>query len=277
MTREYKLNSNINSLNLYMKNIGEISLLSQEDEYDLAIKAKNGDNDAKNKLIEANLRLVVSIAKKYNANSTQSLLDLIQEGNIGLSKAVDYYEPGKGYKFSTYATYWIRQSISQSINDNSRTIRIPTHIINLINKINNIKKDGSLTDEQVAKAAGIEMETYNNLANLLNSPLSLDYSIDDDNDTDLADLIEDKSVCDPALKSRKTAEKELLLSVLNTLEPTEKEVLIRRYGLDDGRAKSLEEVGKMININKEKVRQLETRALRKLRSPLREPMLRELM
>ena len=277
IAQEFKPNVNTTTLNLYMKSIGSIPLLTPEEENELTLKMVAGDQEAKNRIIESNLRLVVAIAKKYTANTTQSLLDLIQEGNLGLEKATHTFDPSKGFKFATYATYWIKQAISQSINDYSRTIRIPTHMINTINKINKLKTDDSLTDEEIANQVGVDIQTYNNLNNLTVSPLSLDYTINEDNDTDLTDILPDNHENSPEEIMKVITNKEILLDVLGTLEDVEKDILIKRYGLDDGRAKSLEEIGSIVKMNKEKVRQLEYRALRKLRSPLRAPILQELL
>lgn len=280
---KFSLSANASTLNMYMKSIGNIPLLTQQEERELFIKIKNGDEAAKTKMIESNLRLVVHIAKGYTTNATQSLLDLIQEGNIGLIRAIDKYDINVGTKFSTYATYWIRQAISQSVNDQSRTIRLPNNAINMISHMN--KKIAEIEDQtgqlpsedELATALDVDVETIRNLNNM-NQPLfSLEFEVSDDKETSMADLIPDIYNPTPEEVAAMNQRRDGIMSILSTLDDREKFILNRRYGIENGNPQTLEEIGKSINLTKERVRQLEIKALRKLRSPLRQKALRELI
>lgn len=273
--------SNLNSLNIYMKTLNHIPLLSPDEEKDLFIKIKNGDQAARDKMIESNLRLVVHVAKNYTTNATQDLMDLIQEGNFGLIKAIDKYDINQGTKFSTYATYWIKQAIGQAINDNSRTIRLPNNAINTISRINKkieeIERIESRipSNEELSEKLDINVETILNLNNI-NQPLcSLEFDVNDNKETVVSDLIADEGIPTPEEALSAVVQTDGIIKLLRTLDEREQFIITKRYGIGDGIPQSLDEIGQTINLTKERVRQLEIVALRKLRSPLRQMALRE--
>ena len=282
-TSEYveNLSSNLNSLNIYMKTLNHIPLLSPDEEKDLFIKIKNGDQTARDKMIESNLRLVVHVAKNYTTNATQDLMDLIQEGNFGLIKAIDKYDINQGTKFSTYATYWIKQAIGQAINDNSRTIRLPNNAINTISRINKKIEEIERTEsripsnEELSEKLDINVETILNLNNI-NQPLcSLEFDVNDNKETVVSDLIADEGIPTPEEALSAVVQTDGIIKLLRTLDEREQFIITKRYGIGDGIPQSLDEIGQTINLTKERVRQLEIVALRKLRSPLRQMALRE--
>ena len=262
------------SIKMYLREIGQIPLLSQAEEVAVAQRIEQGDESAVTKLTESNLRLVVSIAKKYT-NRGLKLLDLIQEGNIGLMKAVEKFEWRKGYKFSTYATWWIRQSITRAIADNGRTIRIPVHMIETINKIKRatrmyLQETGKEpTPEILARNLDMEVSRVKYILEMNQDPISLETTVGSEEDTELADFIEDVKVENPYEETQKAIIKQQLDGVLNTLSTREERVMRYRYGLDDGTPKTLEEVGKIFKVTRERIRQIEVKALRKLRHPCR--------
>ena len=273
--------SNLNSLNIYMKTLNHIPLLSPDEEKDLFIKIKNGDQAARDKMIESNLRLVVHVAKNYTTNATQDLMDLIQEGNFGLIKAIDKYDINQGTKFSTYATYWIKQAIGQAINDNSRTIRLPNNAINTISRINKKIEEIERTEsripsnEELSEKLDINVETILNLNNI-NQPLcSLEFDVNDNKETVVSDLIADEGIPTPEEALSAVVQTDGIIKLLRTLDEREQFIIAKRYGIGDGIPQSLDEIGQTINLTKERVRQLEIVALRKLRSPLRQMALRE--
>ena len=262
------------SIKMYLREIGQIPLLTQAEEVEVAKRIEQGDESAVTKLTESNLRLVVSIAKKYT-NRGLKLLDLIQEGNIGLMKAVEKFEWRKGYKFSTYATWWIRQSITRAIADNGRTIRIPVHMIETINKIRRatrlyLQETGrEPTPEILARTLDMEVSRVKYILEMNQDPISLETTVGSEEDTELADFIEDIKVENPYEETQKAIIKQQLDGVLNTLSTREERVMRYRYGLDDGTPKTLEEVGKIFKVTRERIRQIEVKALRKLRHPCR--------
>lgn len=268
------------AVRMYLKEIGKVPLLSGEQERELAIRMEQGDEDAKKKLCESNLRLVVSIAKRY-LNRGLSFLDLIQEGNLGLIKAVDKFDYTKGYKFSTYATWWIRQAITRSIADQARTIRIPVHMVETINKLIRISRQllqelgREPTSEEIAKEMGITVEKVREIKKISQDPVSLETPIGEEEDSHLGDFIPDDDVPAPVEAAAYSMLKEQLMEVLDTLSEREKKVLMLRFGLEDGRPRTLEEVGKEFNVTRERIRQIEAKALRKLRHPSRSKKLRD--
>lgn len=265
---------------MYLKEIGKVPLLTAEEECELAIRMQNGDEEAKNKLCESNLRLVVSIAKRY-LNRGLTFLDLIQEGNLGLIKAVDKFDYTKGFKFSTYATWWIRQAITRSIADQARTIRIPVHMVETINKLIRIQRQllqelgREPTAEEIAKEMGITVEKVREIKKISQDPVSLETPIGEEEDSHLGDFIPDDDVPAPVDAAAYSMLKEQLMEVLDTLSEREKKVLMLRFGLEDGRPRTLEEVGKEFNVTRERIRQIEAKALRKLRHPSRSKKLRD--
>lgn len=265
---------------MYLKEIGKVSLLTAEEERELAIRMQNGDEEAKNKLCESNLRLVVSIAKRY-LNRGLTFLDLIQEGNLGLIKAVDKFDYTKGFKFSTYATWWIRQAITRSIADQARTIRIPVHMVETINKLIRIQRQllqeygREPTAEEIAKEMGITVEKVREIKKISQDPVSLETPIGEEEDSHLGDFIPDDDVQAPVDAAAYTMLKEQLMEVLDTLSEREKKVLMLRFGLEDGIPRTLEEVGKEFNVTRERIRQIEAKALRKLRHPSRSKKLKD--
>lgn len=265
---------------MYLKDIGEVPLLSADDEIELARRIQEGDEEAKKKLSEANLRLVVSIAKRYVGRG-MLFLDLIQEGNIGLMKAVEKFDYQKGFKFSTYATWWIRQAITRAIADQARTIRIPVHMVETINKLTRVSRillqtlGREPTPAEIAKEMGISEDRVREIQKIAQDPVSLETPIGEEEDSHLGDFIEDDRAVTPSDSVSTTMLKETLLSVLNTLTPREEKVLRLRYGVDDGRPRTLEEVGKEFNVTRERIRQIEAKALRKLRHPSRSKKLKD--
>ena len=274
---------NINDpVRMYLKEIGRISLLSPEEELKLSIQIANGDEDAKQQLAESNLRLVVSIAKRYVGRGLL-FLDLIQEGNIGLRKAVDKFDYDKGYKFSTYATWWIRQAITRALADQARTIRVPVHMVETINKMARIQRQMTLelnrepSEEEIAKKMGISVEKVREVIKISQEPVSLETPIGEEDDSHLSDFIKDKSSMSPEEYATNEILKEEIKNVLMTLQEREQEVLELRFGLVDGTCHTLEEVGKRFNVTRERIRQIEAKALRKLRHPSRAKKLKDFM
>jgi RNA polymerase primary sigma factor len=267
---------------MYLKEIGKVPLLSADEEIELAKKMELGDEDAKKRLAEANLRLVVSIAKRYVGRG-MLFLDLIQEGNLGLIKAVEKFDYRKGYKFSTYATWWIRQAITRAIADQARTIRIPVHMVETINKLIRVSRQllqdlgREPTPEEIAKEMNMSEERVREILKISQEPVSLETPIGEEEDSHLGDFIQDDNVPVPADAAAFTLLKEQLTEVLDTLTDREQKVLRLRFGLDDGRARTLEEVGKEFNVTRERIRQIEAKALRKLRHPSRSRKLKDFL
>lgn len=265
---------------MYLKDIGKVPLLSGDEEIELARRMQEGDEAARQRLSEANLRLVVSIAKRYVGRG-MLFLDLIQEGNLGLMKAVEKFDYQKGFKFSTYATWWIRQSITRAIADQARTIRIPVHMVETINKLTRVSRallqtlGREPTPEEIAKEMGISVERVREIQRIAQDPVSLETPIGEEEDSHLGDFIEDEKSITPSDSVSTTMLKETLLSVLDTLTPREEKVLRLRYGVDDGRPRTLEEVGREFNVTRERIRQIEAKALRKLRHPSRSKHLKD--
>ena len=265
---------------MYLKEIGKVPLLSPDEEIELAKKIELGDEEAKKKLAESNLRLVVSIAKRYAGRGMQ-LLDLIQEGNLGLIKAVEKFDYRKGYKFSTYATWWIRQAITRAIADQARTIRIPVHMVETINRLVRtqrqlVQKLGrEATPEELAKELDMPVERVREIMKISQDPVSLETPIGEEEDSHLGDFIQDNNVEVPADAATYTLLHEQLMDVLSTLTEREQKVLRLRFGLDDGRPRTLEEVGRQFNVTRERIRQIEAKALRKLRHPSRGKILKD--
>ncbi|SFR63739.1 RNA polymerase sigma factor RpoD [Anaeromicropila populeti] len=264
---------------LYLKEIGNYPLLSMQEEIELARKIENGDEYAKQILAESNLRLVVSIAKRYVGRGL-SFLDLIQEGNLGLIKAVDKFDYSKGYKFSTYATWWIRQAITRSIADQSRTIRIPVHMSEVINKTYRVSRTllqelgREPTEQELADAMNLPIEKVREILKVSSDPISLDTPIGEEDDSHLGDFIKDESIVGPEDAAAYSVLQDQISKLLDTLTEREQRVLILRFGLKDGRTRTLEEVGKEFNVTRERIRQIEAKALRKLRHPSRARMLK---
>ncbi len=265
---------------MYLKEIGKVPLLSAEEEIELAKKMEEGDEEAKKKLAEANLRLVVSIAKRYVGRG-MLFLDLIQEGNLGLIKAVEKFDYRKGYKFSTYATWWIRQAITRAIADQARTIRIPVHMVETINKLIRVSRQllqelgREPTPEEIAVEMNMPVERVREILKISQEPVSLETPIGEEEDSHLGDFIQDDNVPVPVDAAAYTLLREQLEEVLNTLTEREKKVLSLRFGLEDGRGRTLEEVGREFNVTRERIRQIEAKALRKLRHPTRSRKLRD--
>lgn len=265
---------------MYLKEIGEVALLSGEEEVELAKRMADGDEDAKKKLCEANLRLVVSIAKKYVGRG-MLFLDLIQEGNLGLIKAVEKFDWTKGFKFSTYATWWIRQAITRAIADQARTIRIPVHMVETINKLIRVQRQllqelgREPLPEEIAKEMDMPVEKVREILKIAQEPVSLETPIGEEEDSHLGDFIPDNDAPAPADAAAFSMLKEQLMEVLETLTPREQKVLKLRFGLEDGRARTLEEVGKEFDVTRERIRQIEAKALRKLKHPSRSKKLKD--
>ncbi|WP_236909741.1 RNA polymerase sigma factor RpoD [Clostridium sp. Cult3] len=267
---------------MYLKEIGKIPLLTADEEVELAKRMEAGDEVAKKQLAEANLRLVVSIAKRYVGRG-MLFLDLIQEGNLGLMKAVEKFDYKKGYKFSTYATWWIRQAITRAIADQARTIRIPVHMVETINKLVRVQRQlvqelgRDPTPEEIAKEMNMEVEKVREIMKIAQEPVSLETPIGEEEDSHLGDFIEDDNALAPAEAATYIMLREQLIDVLDTLTPREQKVLRLRFGLDDGRARTLEEVGKEFDVTRERIRQIEAKALRKLRHPSRSKKLKDFL
>ena len=267
---------------VYLKEIGRVPLLSAEEEVELAIRMSEGDVAAKKRLSEANLRLVVSIAKRYVGRGMQ-FLDLIQEGNLGLIKAVEKFDHTKGFKFSTYATWWIRQAITRAIADQARTIRIPVHMVETINKVKKVNSQllhengHEPTNEQIAEKLEMPVEKVREIMRVAQEPVSLETPIGEEADSHLGDFIPDEDAPAPSDVASHTMLKEQLAEVLSTLTPREEKVLRLRFGLEDGRSRTLEEVGKEFNVTRERIRQIEAKALRKLRHPSRSKKLKDFL
>lgn len=265
---------------MYLKEIGKVPLLTADEEIELAQRMEEGDGDAKKRLAEANLRLVVSIAKRYVGRG-MLFLDLIQEGNLGLIKAVEKFDYRKGYKFSTYATWWIRQAITRAIADQARTIRIPVHMVETINKLIRVQRQllqelgREPAPEEIASEMNMPVERVREIQKISQEPVSLETPIGEEEDSHLGDFIQDDNVPVPAEAAAFTLLKEQLVDVLGTLTDREQKVLRLRFGLDDGRARTLEEVGKEFNVTRERIRQIEAKALRKLRHPSRSRKLKD--
>ena len=265
---------------MYLKEIGKISLLTAEEEVEIAKRMEEGDELAKKELAEANLRLVVSIAKRYVGRG-MSFLDLIQEGNLGLMKAVDKFDYTKGFKFSTYATWWIRQAITRAIADQARTIRIPVHMVETINKLVRVQRQlvqdlgRDPLPEEIAAEMNLDVERVREIQKIAQEPVSLETPIGEEEDSHLGDFIPDDEILSPQDAATFTLLKEQLNTVLETLTEREKKVLTLRFGLDDGRARTLEEVGKEFDVSRERIRQIEDKALRKLRHPSRSKKLKD--
>lgn len=284
LTDEELLGSNSAKVNdpvrMYLKEIGVVPLLSNEEEKELAIAVENGDLEAKQRLAEANLRLVVSIAKRYVGRGMQ-FLDLIQEGNMGLMKAVDKFDYSKGFKFSTYATWWIRQAITRAIADQARTIRIPVHMVETINKL--VREQRNLlqelgqdpTPEQIAERMEMTPDKVREILKIAQEPVSLETPIGEEDDSHLGDFIEDEVIENPVDYTIRVVLREQLDEVLDTLTDREENVLRLRFGLDDGKMRTLEDVGKVFNVTRERIRQIEAKALRKLRHPSRSKQLKD--
>lgn len=284
LTDEELLGSNSAKVNdpvrMYLKEIGVVPLLSNEEEKELAIAVENGDLEAKQRLAEANLRLVVSIAKRYVGRGMQ-FLDLIQEGNMGLMKAVDKFDYSKGFKFSTYATWWIRQAITRAIADQARTIRIPVHMVETINKL--VREQRNLlqelgqdpTPEQIAERMDMTPDKVREILKIAQEPVSLETPIGEEDDSHLGDFIEDEVIENPVDYTTRVVLREQLDEVLDTLTDREENVLRLRFGLDDGKMRTLEVVGKVFNVTRERIRQIEAKALRKLRHPSRSKQLKD--
>ena len=264
----------------YLKSIRNIPLLSEEDEYKIAIAAANGDENARQTMITSNLRLVVKVAKTYIGRSSNlSFLDLIQEGNMGLMRATEKFDAEKGFRFSTYATYWIKQAISKAIIDQSRAVRLPAHIINELNKFNKAIRDLSQqygrtpSDKELAEYLNVSVKKISEYYTISKEPCSLDVTIDEDEDTAMIDLIADENAT-KFMDIDDLSIRDTIYSVLNTLSERERKIIELRFGFTDGRQHTLEEVGKEFNLTKERIRQLETSALKKLRNPVRSEKLR---
>ena len=284
LTDEELLGSNSAKVNdpvrMYLKEIGVVPLLSNEEEKELAIAVENGDLEAKQRLAEANLRLVVSIAKRYVGRGMQ-FLDLIQEGNMGLMKAVDKFDYSKGFKFSTYATWWIRQAITRAIADQARTIRIQVHMVETINKL--VREQRNLlqelgqdpTPEQIAERMDMTPDKVREILKIAQEPVSLETPIGEEDDSHLGDFIEDEVIENPVDYTTRVVLREQLDEVLDTLTDREENVLRLRFGLDDGKMRTLEDVGKVFNVTRERIRQIEAKALRKLRHPSRSKQLKD--
>ena len=273
----------LDSIKTYMKQIGEIPLLTPEEEKVIGNRITAGDTSAYEELINANLRLVVSVAKKYNGHTGIGFLDLIQEGNMGLMHAARKFDFSKGFKFSTYATYWIKQYISRAIADQGRAIRVPVHIVEANNLINRTARElaqafgREATQEEVALKLNMTMKEYADIVEHSKSLLSMDKAISDDEDSDMNELVGDlrQTPIDEAMRNQSTRED--IIKIFDTLEEREKTVMIMRFGFDDGESKTLEDVGEELGITRERVRQIEARALRKLRQPARANMIKEVL
>lgn len=279
LSKDVKINDPVR---MYLKEIGRINLLTSDEEFEYAKRAEEGDEEAKRMLAESNLRLVVSIAKRYVGRG-MLFLDLIQEGNIGLMKAVDKFDPTKGYKFSTYATWWIRQAITRAIADQARTIRVPVHMVETINKLARVQRqltqelNREPTDDEIAKKLGITIEKVREVYKISQDPVSLETPIGEEDDSHLGDFIKDERTMGPEEFATIEMLKEELQGVLGTLTDREEKVLRLRFGLDDGQCRTLEEVGQIFGVTRERIRQIEAKALRKLRHPSRSRKLKDFL
>ncbi len=279
LSKDVKINDPVR---MYLKEIGRINLLTSDEEFEYAKRAEEGDEEAKRLLAESNLRLVVSIAKRYVGRG-MLFLDLIQEGNIGLMKAVEKFDPTKGYKFSTYATWWIRQAITRAIADQARTIRVPVHMVETINKLARVQRqltqelNREPTDEEIAKKLGITIEKVREVYKISQDPVSLETPIGEEDDSHLGDFIKDERTMGPEEYATIEMLKEELQGVLGTLTEREEKVLRLRFGLDDGQCRTLEEVGQIFGVTRERIRQIEAKALRKLRHPSRSRKLKDFL
>ncbi len=279
LTKDIKINDPVR---MYLKEIGKIDLLTSDEEFEYARLAEQGDEYAKKVLAESNLRLVVSIAKRYVGRG-MLFLDLIQEGNIGLMKAVEKFDPTKGYKFSTYATWWVRQAITRSIADQARTIRVPVHMVETINKLSRVQRqltqelNREPTDEELAKKLGISVEKVAEVYKISQDPVSLETPIGEEDDSHLGEFIKDEATMSPEEYATVEMLKEELSNVLLTLTDREEKVLRLRFGLDDGHCRTLEEVGQIFGVTRERIRQIEAKALRKLRHPSRSRKLKDFL
>lgn len=273
-------NAPLDATHMYLKQIGQYDLLTPEEEIKLAKEAQAGNVESRTKLVSSNLRLVVSVAKKYHKNVGMSFLDIIQEGNIGLMKSVDKYDPASGYRFSTYATWWIRQTISRAITNQANTIRVPAHMFDIQSKVSKASQKlhnelgREATVEEIANELNVSIEKVEEVYHLIHTPMSLDYTVGEDDDTSVGDLIADTEAVSPEEVAIQQERRKAILKVLNTLSEKEKEVIMWRFGLTDGEAKTLEEVGAMYGVTKERIRQIEIKALRKLRQPFRQALLK---